>query len=94
LSALPGLLFGGIASCVFAATIVRHLKNIALVGGSGSGKSTVALLLARLYNLNKGSIHFNDSNIMDIAPSALREQIGVVSQEPLLFAGTIEENNY
>jgi ATP-binding cassette subfamily B protein len=67
-------------------------EKIVLVGGSGSGKSTVSLLLARLYNLNKGSIFINGRNIETIDPTCLREQIGVVSQEPLLFDGTIADN--
>ena len=64
---------------------IRAKQNIALVGGSGYGKSTVAILLARLYNLNKGSNHFYNRIIMDIAPSVLREQIGVASQERSRF---------
>ena len=67
-------------------------KTVALVGGSGSGKTTVGLCLARLYNLDKGNIIFNGCNIMDIEPAIVREQIGVVAQEPLLFSGTIAEN--
>jgi len=67
-------------------------ENIALVGGSGSGKSTVALLLTRLYNLDKGNIFLNGQDLSDIDPSIIRDQIGVVSQEPLLFSGTIKEN--
>jgi ABC-type multidrug transport system fused ATPase/permease subunit len=67
-------------------------ENIAIVGGSGSGKSTVALLLARLYELNAGSIYINGINIQSIDPAILRDQIGVVSQEPLLFDGTIADN--
>ena len=67
-------------------------ENIALVGGSGSGKSTCASLLARLYNLDEGSIYLNDQDIIDIDPAIVREQIGVVAQEPLLFFGSILEN--
>jgi ATP-binding cassette subfamily B protein len=67
-------------------------EKIALVGGSGSGKSTVSLLLARLYNLNRGSIFINGPNIETRDTAFLREQIGVVSQEPLLFDGTIADN--
>lgn len=58
-------------------------ENVALVGSSGSGKSTVGLLLARLYNLKNGSICINDHNIEDIDPTFLRQQIGVVSQVSL-----------
>ncbi len=65
-------------------------ENIAIVGGSGSGKSTISLLLTRLYNLDNGSILLNGHDIVDIDPAIVREQIGVVSQEPLLFSGTIK----
>ena len=71
---------------------IKAGENIALVGGSGSGKSTVALLLSRLYNLDKGNIFLNGHDLGDIEPSIIRDQIGVVSQEPLLFAGSIADN--
>lgn len=71
---------------------IRPGENIALVGSSGSGKSTVALLLARLYNLDHGRILLNGQNIKDIDPAIVREQIGVVAQEPLLFFGSIADN--
>ena len=67
-------------------------ENIALVGGSGSGKSTIGMLLARLYNLDTGRIILNGHDITDIDPSIIREQVGVVSQEPLLFFGSIIDN--
>ena len=59
---------------------IKAGENIALVGGSGSGKSTVGLLLARLYNLEDGSILINGHNIKTMDPTFLRKQIGVVSQ--------------
>jgi len=71
---------------------VKAGENLAIVGGSGSGKSTVSLLLARLYELNKGSISINGKNIQSIDPSLLREQVGIVSQESVLFDGTIADN--
>jgi len=67
-------------------------SNVALVGGSGSGKSSVALLLALLYNLDRGNICLNGMDVMDMDPTVMREQIGVVAQEPLLFSGSIFEN--
>ena len=67
-------------------------ENIALVGGSGSGKSTIGLLLSRLYNLDEGKILLNGRDISELDPSVVREQIGVVSQEPLLFYGSIADN--
>ncbi len=71
---------------------VKAGENLALVGGSGSGKSTVSLLLARLYELNSGSISINGKDIQIIDPALLREQVGIVSQESVLFDGTIADN--
>lgn len=66
---------------------------VALVGGSGSGKSTVASLLTRLYDGNEsGSIKINGKAIDEYDPSDLRRMIGIVSQEPALFEGTIRDN--
>ena len=67
-------------------------ENIAIVGGSGSGKSTVGLLMTRLYDCDSGNIFVNDENIMNLDPAFLRRQIGVVSQEPMLFSGSIADN--
>jgi len=67
----------------------------ALVGGSGSGKSTTASLLTRLYDANAeqdGSIFLNEKDIRDYNVGDLRRHIGVVSQEPLLFQGSIMDN--
>jgi ATP-binding cassette subfamily B (MDR/TAP) protein 10 len=65
---------------------------IAVVGPSGSGKSTIGSLLLRYYDPLVGNIYVDDKNIKDINLHWWREQIGVVSQEPVLFAGTIREN--
>jgi len=68
---------------------------LALVGGSGSGKSTMASLLTRLYDVsnNDGAILINDKDIREWDPVELRQQaIGIVSQNPWLMDGTIEEN--
>jgi ABC-type multidrug transport system fused ATPase/permease subunit len=65
---------------------------IALVGPSGAGKSTFAALLLRLYDPTGGRIVLDGHDLRDLSPSWLRRQIGVVSQEPLLFATTIAEN--
>lgn len=67
-------------------------KVVALVGPSGSGKSTVAALLARLYDISSGEIKLDGENIKDLQPNWLRQQIGVVSQEPILISSSIEEN--
>jgi ATP-binding cassette, subfamily B (MDR/TAP), member 10 len=66
---------------------------VALVGGSGSGKSTVASLLTRLYDVeNRESIRLNGKSVRDYDLAHLRRMIGVVPQEPVLFRGTIREN--
>lgn len=66
---------------------------VALVGGSGSGKSTVASLLTRLYDVDtKDSIRINGKAVRDNELSHLRRMIGVVPQEPALFRGTIRDN--
>ena len=64
----------------------------ALVGASGSGKSTVAALLTRLYDADAGSITIDGQDVRDTDPHALRRAIGVVTQEPVLFSGSIADN--
>ncbi len=65
---------------------------IALVGMSGGGKSTIANLIPRFYDPTGGVIRFDGEPISDLKASWLREQIGIVSQEPVLISSTIEEN--
>ncbi|KAA8533502.1 hypothetical protein F0562_031064 [Nyssa sinensis] len=67
-------------------------KVVALVGSSGCGKSTVISLVARFYDPSKGEILIDNHNIKDLDLKFLRKNIGVVSQEPALFAGTIKDN--
>ena len=67
-------------------------QTIGLVGASGSGKSTVISLLQRFYNPDKGKILLDGHNIRKLQLRWLRSQIGLVSQEPILFATSIKEN--
>ena len=67
-------------------------ERIALVGGSGSGKSSIQLLLLRFYDPTAGSVHFDGTDIRDFVPESWRARIGVVPQDPVLFGGTIHEN--
>jgi len=67
-------------------------KIVALVGPSGGGKSTVAALLSRLYEPKQGSLSLDGIPYAELDPQWLRQQIGVVNQEPTLFADTIAEN--
>lgn len=71
---------------------VARGETVALVGSSGSGKSTMGQLLMRLYDPTIGTVSIDDVDIRTIDPHWLRMHIGVVAQEPLLFSGTIEEN--
>ena len=67
-------------------------KTTAIVGSTGSGKSTIIKLLNRFYELDSGSIHIDDINIQDYSLSSLRENIGFVSQDVHLFSDTILNN--
>ena len=67
-------------------------KTVALVGPSGGGKSTTISMLERFYDPTAGSITLDGTDIREINVRWLRDQIGLVSQEPVLFARTIKEN--
>ncbi len=72
--------------------LVKPGEKIALVGQSGSGKSTIVQLLMRLYDLNGGKILLDQQNIQNYDLTAFRSLISIVPQEVLLFGGTITEN--
>jgi ABC transporter fused permease/ATP-binding protein len=65
---------------------------VALVGPSGAGKSTIASLMMRLYDPDQGQIFLDGRALGELDPEWLRQQIGIVSQEPLLFSTSIAEN--
>ena len=71
---------------------VQSGEIIGLVGHSGAGKSTFTNLIARLYDVDKGSILIDGVDIRDISLKDLHSQIGVVLQETFLFNGTIADN--
>ena len=71
---------------------VKHGQMIAFVGPSGAGKSTIANLIPRFYDVNEGSIKIDGVDIRDVTLKSLREQIGIVPQETLLFSTTVMEN--
>ena len=66
--------------------------KVALVGESGEGKTTIANLLLRLYDPNKGNIEIDNQDISGVTQESLRKNIGVVFQDPALFSGSIKEN--
>ncbi|MEQ1654542.1 MAG: ABC transporter ATP-binding protein [Nitrospira sp.] len=72
--------------------VVRAGERVALVGPSGAGKSTTLKLLNRFYDVTGGSITIDGVNIRQMPLAFLRNQIGLVQQEPFLFNGTVREN--
>lgn len=67
-------------------------QTTAIIGGTGSGKSTIANLICRFYDIQGGSISINGRNITDYSQHELRNKIGFVPQKTFLFRGTIESN--
>jgi subfamily B ATP-binding cassette protein MsbA len=67
-------------------------KTVALVGQSGSGKSTIANLLTRFYDVQEGSIKIDGTDIKDMTMNSLRHMLGLVTQDSILFNDTIKEN--
>ena len=67
-------------------------SKLALVGESGGGKTTLANLLMRLYDIDQGSIYINDTDISSVSRSSVRSMIATVFQDAALFSGSIREN--
>lgn len=70
----------------------RAGQTVAIVGPTGAGKSTIAGLITRFYDIQSGAILVDGHDVRDVTQRSLRTQIGVVPQEPFLFTGTIMEN--
>merc|ERR1712216_979584 len=68
------------------------MGTVALVGASGSGKSTAVSLGERFYDPDSGSVTLDGTDLKELNVRWLREQIGLVGQEPVLFSGTIADN--
>jgi len=71
---------------------VKKGKTVALVGQSGSGKSTIANLLTRFYDVNKGSIMIDNVDIRELKKQSLRGLMGLVTQDSILFNDTVRNN--
>jgi ATP-binding cassette subfamily B protein len=71
---------------------VKKGQTIALVGATGAGKSSIINLISRFYEINKGAITIDGTNIQDFELSALRKHIGVVLQDVFLFSSSIYQN--
>lgn len=72
--------------------VINPGETVALVGSSGGGKTTIARLIPRFYDINAGEILIDNQNIKDIKIKDLRGHIGVVQQDVFLFSGSIREN--
>lgn len=71
---------------------IRKGETFAIIGGTGSGKSTIINLIERFYDVNKGSISYNGISLKDYDLPSLRNNIGLVNQKSSLFKGTIKSN--
>ena len=71
---------------------VRHGETLAIVGPSGGGKSTIIQMIERFYDPLEGDVEYEGTNLKDVNIQWLRDQLGLVSQEPTLFNTTIGEN--
>ncbi|WP_116769348.1 ABC transporter ATP-binding protein [Maribacter litoralis] len=72
--------------------IVEKGKTVALVGQSGSGKSTIANLVTRFYDVNEGDISIDGNNIKNLSKKSLRGLLGLVTQDSILFNDTVKNN--
>jgi ABC-type multidrug transport system fused ATPase/permease subunit len=71
---------------------IRPGETVAIVGQTGSGKSSLVNLTDRFYEVEKGTVTVDGYDIRDVTQASLRRQIAIVPQDPVLFTGTIEEN--
>jgi subfamily B ATP-binding cassette protein MsbA len=71
---------------------IREGSTVALVGSSGAGKSTLASLLPRFFDAQKGLVCVDGNDVREVRLEELRRAIGIVPQEPMLFAGSVREN--
>jgi len=67
-------------------------ETVAIVGRTGAGKSSLANLITRFYEVDRGEVTVDGYNVNSVAQQSLRRQIGVVTQDPFLFSGSIEDN--
>ncbi|MDE0496476.1 MAG: ABC transporter ATP-binding protein [Acidimicrobiaceae bacterium] len=72
--------------------VIEPGQTVALVGPSGAGKTTLAALIARLYDVDSGAVSIDGHDVRDVTSASLRSHIGVVSQDPHLFHDTIAAN--
>ena len=71
---------------------IKHGQTVGIIGGTGSGKSTLINLIPRFYDVKSGSVRVDGINVADYPFFQLRSQIGIVPQQSILFKGTIRQN--
>jgi ABC-type multidrug transport system fused ATPase/permease subunit len=71
---------------------IKPGETVAIVGQTGSGKSSLVSLIARFYEVEKGEVAVDGCDVRAVTQQSLRRQIGIVPQDPILFSGSIEEN--
>jgi ABC-type multidrug transport system fused ATPase/permease subunit len=67
-------------------------RNVALIGHTGSGKTTLASLIPRFYDVQAGRVTIDGTDVRDVTLTSLRREIGVISQDPFLFSASVREN--
>jgi ABC-type multidrug transport system fused ATPase/permease subunit len=67
-------------------------RTVALIGHTGSGKTTLTSLVPRFYDVTSGRVMLDDIDVRDVKLASLRREIGVISQDPFLFSATVKEN--
>ncbi len=67
-------------------------ETVAIVGGTGSGKSTIARLLLRFYDVNDGAVRIDGHDVRDLTMASIRHHVGMVTDEPFLFSASIRDN--
>jgi len=72
--------------------VVEPGQTVALVGPTGAGKTTVARLIARFYDVTEGAVRIDGFDVRDVTQQSLRRQMGLVPQDPFLFAGSVADN--
>ena len=71
---------------------IKENQTVGLVGPTGSGKTTIASLIHRFYEIKNGNILIDDQDIQKVTQSSLSENISMVLQDPIIFSGTVEDN--
>jgi ATP-binding cassette subfamily B protein len=71
---------------------VKPGEAVAIVGQTGSGKSSLVSLITRFYEVERGNVEVDGHDVRSVTQQSLRQQIGIVPQDPILFSGSIEEN--